>query len=74
MAYEPDLRRAALESQGVHVTSALNQVSAAVAKSMTWLAVHGYDVVAVTQWLKRRGGHCDCEVLLNVEPKVLGAE
>jgi hypothetical protein len=43
-------------------------------KSMTWLAVHGYDVLAVTQWLKRRGGYCDCEVLLNVEPKVLGAE
>ncbi len=43
-------------------------------KSMSWLAVHGYDVFAVTQWLRRRGGHCDCEVLLNVEPKVLGAQ
>ena len=43
-------------------------------KTVTWLLDHGYDVTAVTRWLKRRGGHCDCEVLLNVEPYVLGGE
>ena len=39
-----------------------------------WLMDHGYDVATVTGWLSRRGGYCDCEVLLNVEPKVCGEE
>jgi hypothetical protein len=40
--------------------------------TIAWLIHHGYDVLAVTQWLRRRGGYCDCEVLSNVEPKVCG--
>jgi hypothetical protein len=43
-------------------------------KTMMWLVVHGYDVSSVTKWLKGHGGYCDCEVLLNVEPRVIGAE
>jgi hypothetical protein len=42
--------------------------------TMAWLADHGYDVTSVAEWLRRRGGYCDCEVLKNVEPKVCGAD
>lgn len=31
-----------------------------------FLMHRGFDVPAVTVWLNRRGGYCDCEVLLNV--------
>lgn len=31
-----------------------------------FLASRGFDVRAVTAWLNRRGGYCDCEVLMNV--------
>jgi len=42
--------------------------------TIAWLMDHGYDVATVTGWLRHRGGYCDCEVLLNVEPKVCGEE
>lgn len=35
-----------------------------------WLSDHDCDVASAQRWLQRRGGYCDCEVLLNVEPKV----
>lgn len=35
-----------------------------------WLSDHDYDVATVYRWLQRLGGYCDCEVLLNVEPKI----
>ncbi len=31
-----------------------------------FLAARGFDVRAVTRWLNRHGGYCDCEVLMNV--------
>jgi putative GTP pyrophosphokinase len=35
-------------------------------------AVRGVDVDAVVQWLEEFGGYCDCEVIYNVAPLVLG--
>jgi hypothetical protein len=32
-----------------------------------FLAARGRDVPRVTAWLRESGGHCDCEVLANVE-------
>lgn len=32
-----------------------------------FLAARGLDVAAVADWLRAQGGHCDCEVLANVE-------
>ena len=35
----------------------------------TWLAARGHAVEIVIEWLKDNGGYCDCEVLMNVEPR-----
>lgn len=35
-----------------------------------WLESHGHDVERVFAWLDEHGGHCDCEVLGNVEQHV----
>ena len=35
-----------------------------------WLEEYGHDAEPVLAWLERRGGYCDCEILLNVEQHV----
>ncbi len=35
-----------------------------------WLASRNLEQTPVFEWLKSQGGHCDCEVLANVEEKV----
>jgi hypothetical protein len=35
--------------------------------STQFLTKRGLDVERVTGWLRESGGHCDCEVLANVE-------
>lgn len=37
-----------------------------------FLERRGLNARAVTPWLNRRGGYCDCEVLMNVEPRWRG--
>jgi hypothetical protein len=38
-----------------------------------WLLQRGHNVLAVLAWLDTQGGYCDCEVLANVEQRVLEA-
>lgn len=38
-----------------------------------WLSDHDHDIASAYLWLRRLGGYCDCEVLLNVEPKIFEA-
>ena len=33
-----------------------------------WLGAHDHDVANVVAALRNMGGHCDCEVLANVDP------
>ena len=38
-----------------------------------WLESRGHDVGRVFEWLDAQGGFCDCEILANVEEKVVDA-
>ena len=38
--------------------------------TQAWLKSRGHDVEMVFAWLDTQGGHCDCEVLANVEQNV----
>lgn len=40
-----------------------------------WLSANGYAAKTelVAEWLQRHGGYCDCEVLFNVESRVISS-
>jgi hypothetical protein len=50
------------ETGGFHVSGCDNTLN----KSALWLLAKGRDVATDLFWLESRGGHCDCEVILNV--------
>lgn len=38
-----------------------------------WAAVHGVDPALLVSFIAGRGGHCDCEVVINVDPERIEA-
>ena len=40
------------------------------ARTKRWLAENDLPVAKVLAWLRARGGYCDCEVVMNVEPTI----
>ena len=41
--------------------------------TMTFLRKHNLDEESVLTWLREHGGHCDCEVIYNVQTNMLSA-
>lgn len=64
----PSLAKAQIEELLDHVEDRLrvDPCDNTLRYAKAFLAHRGFDVRAVTAWLNRRGGYCDCEVLMNV--------
>jgi hypothetical protein len=48
----------------------MRQCTGTLVLSERWIGGRGHDVASVVSWLRDNGGYCDCEVLLNVVPKL----